>query len=168
LAANKRQLGTNCLTLLATKSGVRRERPHRIHDLVFRYRLSALANRIFPETTQYAAPLSCFVSNGIMPICGVHAPEDIELLPDERHLLISEFPADFSRVTGDGLLIVDLATHRVQPLMVGTHPEAGWVREAATRRPRILVHMESISQRGTMVGRNCSWLTMVNANQSKS
>ena len=46
-----RQLGTNCLTLLATKSGVRRKRPHRIHDLVFPDRLSVLANRIFPETT---------------------------------------------------------------------------------------------------------------------
>jgi hypothetical protein len=78
------------------------------------------------STTQNAAPLPCVASNGITPICGVHAPEDIELLPDDRHLLISEFPADFSRVTGDGLLLVDLATHRVQTLTISTHPETGW------------------------------------------
>ena len=120
------------------------------------------------STTQNAAPLPCVVSNGITPICGVHAPEDIKLLPDDRHLLISEFPADFSRVTGEGLLLVDLATHRIQSLTISTHPETGWVIEAATHRPRILVHMESTSQSATMVGPNCSWSTTANANQSKS
>jgi SMP-30/Gluconolactonase/LRE-like region len=75
---------------------------------------------------QNATPPPCVASNGITPICGVHAPEDIELLPDDKHLLISEFPADFSRATGDGLLLVDLATRHVQPLMVSTHSEIGW------------------------------------------
>jgi hypothetical protein len=87
------------------------------------------------STPQNAAPLPCVASNGITPICGVHAPEDIELLPDDRHLLISEFPADFSRVTGEGLLLVDLTTHRVQPLMVGTHPETGWGEKGCNAPP---------------------------------
>src|SRR5260370_8180555 len=84
----------------------------------------------FQSTTQNATPPPCVASSGITPICGVHAPEDIELLPDDRYLLISEFPADFSRVTGDGLLLVDLATHRVQPLMASTHPAT-----ACAKRP---------------------------------
>src|ERR1700732_5523221 len=50
------------------------------------------------NTPQNATPPPCVASNGITPICGVHAPEDIELLPDDRHLLISEFSTDFSRV----------------------------------------------------------------------
>ena len=119
------------------------------------------------STPQNTTPAPCVASNGITPICGVHAPEDIELLPDDRHLLISEFPADFSRVTGDGLLLVDLATHRVQSLISAHILRPVGVREAATHSPRILAHMESISQDATMVGRNCSWSTTVNANQSK-
>lgn len=87
------------------------------------------------STTQNATPPPCVASNGITPICGVHAPEDIELLPDDRHLLISEFPADFSRVTGDGLLLVDLATHRIQPLMVSTLPETGWGERGCNAPP---------------------------------
>jgi SMP-30/Gluconolactonase/LRE-like region len=87
------------------------------------------------STTQNATPPPCVASSGITPICGVHAPEDIELLPDDRHLLISEFPADFSRVAGDGLLLVDLATHRVQPLMVSTHPETGWGERGCNAPP---------------------------------
>jgi hypothetical protein len=85
--------------------------------------------------TQNAAPPSCVPSNGITPICGVRAPEDIELLPDDRHLLISEFSADFSRATGDGLLLVDLATRHVQPLMVSTHSEIGWGERSCNAPP---------------------------------
>jgi hypothetical protein len=86
------------------------------------------------SVAQNAAP-PCVSSNGITPICGVHAPEDIELLSDNKHLLISEFPADFSRVTGDGLLLVDLATHRVQPLIVSAHPEPGWGERGCSAPP---------------------------------
>jgi len=87
------------------------------------------------STPQNTTPAPCVASNGITPICGVHAPEDIELLPDDRHLLISEFPADFSRVTGDGLLLVDLATHRVQSLIVSTHPETSWGERSCNAQP---------------------------------
>src|SRR6266853_1116789 len=78
------------------------------------------------QNTPQDTPPPCVASNGLMPICGVRAPEDIELLPDGRHLLISEMPEDFRRATGDGLLLVDLATNHVQPLIVSTHPKAGW------------------------------------------
>ena len=84
---------------------------------------------------QSASPPACVASNGITPICGVHAPEDIELLPDGQHILISELPADFSCVTGEGLLLVDLATRRVQPLIISTHPETGWGEGACNAPP---------------------------------
>jgi hypothetical protein len=64
----------HCLTLLATKSDVRRKRPRRIHDLVFRYRLSVLANRIFPKTTLTS---SCAESKNDSPVgrhIGCEAP----------------------------------------------------------------------------------------------
>ncbi len=89
--------------------------------------LSIVGTRHAPsQTTTQNTPPPCVASKGLTPICGVRAPEDIELLPDGRHLLISEMPEDFSWATGDGLLLVDLATHHVQPLLVSTHPEAGW------------------------------------------
>jgi hypothetical protein len=80
-------------------------------------------------------PPPCVATDGLTPICGVRAPEDIELLPDGSHLLISEMPEDFSRARGDGLLLVDLTTHHVQPLVVSTHPEAGWGERGCNAPP---------------------------------
>jgi hypothetical protein len=78
------------------------------------------------QSTPQHRPPPCVASNGLTPICGVRAPEDIELLPDGRHLLVSEMPEDFGWATDGGLLLVELATHHVQPLVVSTHHETGW------------------------------------------
>src|SRR5438132_13335531 len=90
------------------------------------------------QNTPQNTPPPCVASNGLTPICGVRAPEDIELLPDGRHLLISEMPEDVSRATCDGLLLVELATHHVQPLIVSTHPDTGCRERGCNAPPRSL------------------------------
>jgi sugar lactone lactonase YvrE len=77
----------------------------------------------------------CVASQGITPICGVHGPEDIEVLPDGKHLLISELAGDFVHAADSALLLVDLATDRVHSLPMRSKPESGWGEDSCTAPP---------------------------------
>jgi sugar lactone lactonase YvrE len=81
-------------------------------------------------------PPPCTRSKEIQPICGMHGPEDIELTPDGKYLLISELPPDFTHpASGDGLLLVDLADNRVRPLRITSEPETAWGEPSCTAPP---------------------------------
>ena len=82
----------------------------------------------------------CVASHGITPICGVHGPEDIEVLPDGKHLLVSELAGDFIHAVDPALLVVDLATDRVHALPMQSKPETGWGEDSCKAPP---AHMGS-------------------------
>jgi hypothetical protein len=88
--------------------------------------LAALILSSFPlaYAADSVAP-SCSPAGNVTPICGLHAPEDLELLPDGKHLLVSQMP-DHANPNSGGLAVMDLATNRVQPLMIKNEFKAGW------------------------------------------
>lgn len=81
-----------------------------------------------------AAPTSCNPVGAISPICGVHGPEDIELTPDRRHLVISELPEHFDH-PARGLVLMDLATDHSAPLPISRQFESGWGDPSCTVPP---------------------------------
>jgi hypothetical protein len=93
-----------------------------------------LAAPVHAETLPEAAPPPCAASGAITPICGVHGPEDIELTPDGKHLVISEMPEHFDH-PARGLMLVDLATDRVEPLPISSNFETGWGDATCTEPP---------------------------------
>ena len=71
-----------------------------------------------------------------MPLCGFHGPEDVEVLPDGHHAIVSELSANMKHSDLPGLLLVDLDSHDVAPLPVDVKPEAGWGEAACVSPPR--------------------------------
>lgn len=87
-------------------------------------------------TPHHKIPPPCTRSHEVQPICGVQGPEDIELTPDGKDLVISELPPDFTHPAGsDGLLLVDLANDRVRPLPIVSEPEIAWGDPTCTAPP---------------------------------
>lgn len=88
-----------------------------------------------PEAARLTAP-TCAASGRFKPICGLHGPEDIELLPDGRHAIVSELPANMKHSDLPGWMLVDLHSHTVMPLPIDSRPEAGWGEAACTAPSR--------------------------------
>ena len=64
------------------------------------------------------ALLSCGDHPGLQVVCGVEAPEDLEVTPDGRYLVVSQY-ASFRRPGArTPLLLFDLRTRTHQPLAV--------------------------------------------------
>lgn len=79
---------------------------------------------------------SCAASGKYTPLCGLHGPEEMELLPDKHHAIVSELPADMKHSDEPGLMLVDLDSKQVEPLPIETKPEPGWGEVACTTPPR--------------------------------
>ena len=84
---------------------------------------------------QTAVP-ACTAQGQYTPLCGFHGPEDVEVLPDGHHAVVSELPANMKHSDLPGLLLVDLDSHYVAPLPVDVKPEAGWGEAACVSPPR--------------------------------
>ena len=69
-----------------------------------------------------------------VPIMGVWGPEDLELIPGTRTLIVSQLYATRDKVKG-GLALLDTATDRVTPLPVRAAPAKGWGDPACTAPP---------------------------------
>jgi hypothetical protein len=83
---------------------------------------SAYAADVVPS----AGPRACVTANGVIPICGLVGPEDVELLKDGQTLVVSELPAEFEHPHGPGLMLADLVGNTSRPLPIRTEREAGW------------------------------------------
>ncbi|MGE0386979.1 MAG: SMP-30/gluconolactonase/LRE family protein [Gammaproteobacteria bacterium] len=98
-----------------------------------------------------AAADDCAPSAGVEAICGLHSPEDIEVLPGGTHLLLSGFNA---MGKGPGALyLFDIAARRADTLYPGADsPEAAapWGDPACTRPPgaKISPHGIHLSRSG--------------------
>ena len=95
--------------------------------MLWRYLLSCM---VFCSPLLSAAqPVTddCLPVPGITPICGLQAPEDLELTPDGKALIYGEFGGLPSRVRG-GIMRFDLAAQTTQLLYprVGADGPADW------------------------------------------
>ncbi|MFL9888838.1 hypothetical protein PQR66_37830 [Paraburkholderia agricolaris] len=93
-----------------------------------------VADPAIAKTPSDTAPPSCNPVGAISPVCGVHGPEDIELTPDARHLVISELPEHFDH-PARGLMLMDLTTDHVAPLSISSKFEVGWGDPTCTAPP---------------------------------
>ena len=84
---------------------------------------------------QTAAP-ACTAQGPYTPLCGFHGPEDVEVLLDGHHAIVSELPTNMKHSDLPGLLLVDLDSHHVAPLPVDVKPEVGWGEAACQAPPR--------------------------------
>src|ERR1700738_2948666 len=82
----------------------------------------------FQGCASAAEPLTPHRPTEISPstIRGFNGPEDMQLTPDGKHIVVSEFPLDWAHPQGPSLVLVDLPDDRVHPLSVKMQPESGW------------------------------------------
>src|SRR3990167_2086902 len=97
--------------------------------------------------TQAAAP-PCEAGSGYQPVCGIAPPEDLELSPDGRHLLMSITPG-LAGQHKSRLRIMDLATQQARDLPLSVAPQAGWGEEGCAAPDQPLgAHGIHLSARG--------------------
>ncbi|AWV05654.1 hypothetical protein DM992_41195 (plasmid) [Burkholderia sp. JP2-270] len=87
------------------------------------------------------------MSDSYTLIDGFTGPEDIVLMPDQAHLLVSELPADFTHPTGPALMLVDLSSDLARPMTIHLRPEKGWGDPDYEPPPRFGTHGLHVSQR---------------------
>jgi hypothetical protein len=96
-----------------------------------------------------AAPAPpCIAVGNVTPICGLQAPEDLELLPNGKQLLIGEIPGGADHKTGGGLAVMDLAGDVVRPMEIRNEYKAGWGENSCTTPPvKLAPHGIHLSKR---------------------
>lgn len=82
-------------------------------------------------STALADAPRCEAGSGYQLVCGIAPPEDLELLPDARHLLMSITPG-LAGQHESRLRIMNLATQQASDLPALVAPEAGWGEEGCT------------------------------------
>lgn len=89
----------------------------------------------------------CAASGEFTPICGVQAPEDLELLQNGRHVLVSQGRGP-THLEDSNLAVLDLTAGTLRVLPVDVDPMAGW-GEASCRAPdeQLSVHGIHLSTR---------------------
>ncbi|HTA42188.1 MAG TPA: SMP-30/gluconolactonase/LRE family protein [Bryobacteraceae bacterium] len=70
-------------------------------------------------------PLECGTHGDIEIICGTHSPEDLELTPDGKYLIVAQF-VNGRGGTGAGLALFDLAKKTFSPLTIQAEPKKDW------------------------------------------
>jgi hypothetical protein len=96
-----------------------------------------------------AEPLTPHRPTEVSPltISGFNGPEDMQLTPDGKHIVVSELPLDWAHPQGPSLVLVDLPDDRVHPLSVQMQPEAGWGDSACPVPAAFSTHGLFASQR---------------------
>jgi hypothetical protein len=67
--------------------------------------------------------MECGVHGDVEIICGTRSPEDLELTPDGKYLVVSQFTAP---ARGGGLVLLDLAAKTFTKLAVAAEPLPDW------------------------------------------
>ncbi len=67
----------------------------------------------------------CGVHGDIEILCGTHSPEDLELTPDGRYLIVSQF-VNGRGGAGAGLVLFDLAKKSFDRIAITSDPKKGW------------------------------------------
>jgi hypothetical protein len=103
----------------------------------------------FQSFATRAEPLTPYRPSETSPLAirGFNGPEDMQLTPDGKHLVVSELPLDFAHPHGPSLMLVDLADDRAQPLPVKILPESGWGDVACAAPVLLSTHGLYVSRR---------------------
>ena len=117
----------------------------RLHTLLLGLALAAG----FQGCASAGEPLTPHRPTEITPLTirGFNGPEDMQLTPDGKHIVVSELPLDWAHPQGPALVLVDLPDDRVHPLSVKMQPEAGWGDPACPVPAAFSTHGLFVSQR---------------------
>jgi len=112
----------------------------------------ALALPIAARAQQPAGPplASCGAHGDIEVLCGTHNPEDLELTPDGKYLIATQFVNQGrSGAAGAGMALFDLATKTFAKMAVTSEPDKSW-GDPACPGPigdALVSHGESLAKR---------------------
>jgi DNA-binding beta-propeller fold protein YncE len=115
---------------------------------------AALALAAFAGAQEKASPapplMSCGVHGDIEVLCGARSPEDLELAPDGKYLIATEF-IDLGRkgAVGAGMALFDLTKKTFTKMAVTDEPDKAW-GDAACPGPiddALVSHGESLAKR---------------------
>ena len=70
-------------------------------------------------------PVECGVHGDLEIICGTHSPEDLELTPDGKYLIVAQF-VNGRGGTGAGLALLDLAKKTYSNIAIKDEPKKDW------------------------------------------
>ena len=120
----------------------------------------ALAGAVWGQQPAAAPPLAaCGVHGDIEVLCGTHNPEDLELTPDGKFLIATQF-VNLGRTgtAGFGMALYDLAKKTFTRMAVTDQPDKSW-GDPACPGPigdALVSHGESLAKR-----RNGAWALYV-------
>jgi hypothetical protein len=70
-------------------------------------------------------PVECGVHGDLEIICGTHSPEDLELTPDGKYLIVAQFVSGRGG-TGAGLALLDLTKKTYSNIAIKDEPKKDW------------------------------------------
>src|SRR5580704_15727519 len=122
--------------------------------------LIALAGAVWAQQPAAAPPLAaCGVHGDIEVLCGTHNPEDLELTPDGKYLIATQFVNQGrSGTPGAGMALFDIAKKSFSKMAVTDQPDKSW-GDPACPGPigdALVSHGESLAKR-----KNGSWALYV-------
>jgi len=86
-----------------------------------------LAGPVLKAQSSQPALLSCGSTQGNAEIlCGTDAPEDLELTPDGKYLIVSQFARVKDSDKGEGLALFNLATKTFSKMSIAVVPDKSW------------------------------------------
>lgn len=88
---------------------------------VFLFAVLAIAQ----QPAQGPPLVGCGVQGDIEILCGTHSPEDLELTPDGKYLIVAQF-VNGRGGTGAGLALFDLAKKTFSPIAIKDEPNKEW------------------------------------------
>jgi hypothetical protein len=120
----------------------------------------ALAGAIDAQQPTPPPPLvACGVHSDIEVLCGTHNPEDLELTPDGKYLIATQFVNQGrSGTTGAGMALFDIAKKTFSKMAVTDEPDKSW-GDPACPGPigdALVSHGESLAKR-----KNGAWALYV-------
>lgn len=80
-------------------------------------------------------------------ICGLRASEDLELTPDGRYLIVSQYTSFRTPGATADLVLLDLKTQRVETLPIASMPTPGWGDSACRPPVALSPHGTSLARR---------------------
>jgi len=91
--------------------------------------------------------IACGLHADMNVICGVRASEDLELTPDGRYLIVSQYRTFRTPGAPADLVLLDLTTQRLQALPVTSMPTPGWGDASCSAPVALSPHGTSLTRR---------------------
>jgi hypothetical protein len=118
-----------------------------------------------PQQAPQPALMECGTHGDIEILCGTHSPEDLELTPDGKYLIVSQFVNGRPGGGMPGLVLLDLAKKTYSPIPITSEPRKDW-GDAACPGPvndKMIPHGISLGKRtGGSTSSNVMQLYVVN------